>query len=62
LSVTEHSDGVKGRNGYSSRDVDLLFGANVLPQIYGWLVGGCEAAFWVQEAKDMGQGRTEVGT
>jgi len=39
LSDTEHSDDVNGRKGYRSRDVNMRFGASVLPQIYGWLVG-----------------------
>ena len=27
-----------------------------------WLVGCCGAALWVQEANDMDQGESEVGT
>jgi len=38
LSVTKHKDTVNGSNGYRSRDVDLRFGASVLPQMLGWLV------------------------
>jgi len=33
-----------------------------LRSLCGWLVGSCEAAFCVQEAKDMGQGRSELFT
>ena len=44
----------------------MRFRANVLPQIFfclvGWLAGCCEDVFWVQLAKDMGQGGSEVGT
>jgi len=36
--------------------------ASILPQIFGWLVGCCVDTFWIQEAKDMGQGGSEVGT
>jgi len=39
LSVTEHSDVVNGRKGYSSRDVNMRFGARLQSQMYGWLVG-----------------------
>ena len=33
-----------------------------LRSLVGWLVGCCGAAFWVQVAKDIGQGGREVGT
>ena len=29
--------------------------------LVGWLVGCCGAAFWVEEAKDTGEGGSEVG-